>query len=134
MLRSIPDVSSLVDICVQLRKPPTEENKFLHESDRQDIVTMASTYLNTGVKAIVKNVDIEKERRKPTETLEIYKLFQKLQKTWPGKEKDVLVHMKELFALVKGREDRDRITDGEVVKFCALEASKARAAANPGQS
>ena len=52
VLKNIPDVNLLVDISAQLRKPPSEENKFLQESDRQEIVTMAATYLNTALKTI----------------------------------------------------------------------------------
>ena len=52
LLKSIPDVNLLVDISTQLRKPPSEENKFLQESDRQEIITMAATYLNTALKTI----------------------------------------------------------------------------------
>ena len=65
VLRGIPDVATLVDISVQLRKPPSEENKFLHESDRQEIVTVASTFLNTALRTIREKMDIEKERKKP---------------------------------------------------------------------
>ena len=46
------DVNLLVDISTQLRKPPSEENKFLQEPDRQEFVTMAATYLNTALKTI----------------------------------------------------------------------------------
>ena len=52
LFKSIPDVNLLVDISAQLRKPPSEENKFLQESDRQEIITMAATYLNTALKTI----------------------------------------------------------------------------------
>ena len=52
LLKSIPDVNLLVDISTQLRKPPSEENKFLQEPDRQEFVTMAATYLNTVLKTI----------------------------------------------------------------------------------
>ena len=52
LLKSIPDVNLLVDISAQLRKPRSEENKFLQESDRQEFVTMAATYLNTVLKTI----------------------------------------------------------------------------------
>ena len=52
LLKSIPDVNLLVDISTQLRKPPSEENKFLQESDRQEFVTMAATYVNTVLKTI----------------------------------------------------------------------------------
>ena len=52
LLKSIPDVNLLVDISTQLRKPPSEENKFLQESDRQEFVTTAATYLNTALKTI----------------------------------------------------------------------------------
>ena len=132
VLKSIPDVDTLVDISVQLRKPPSEENKFLHESDRKEIVAVASTYLNTALKCIVSRVDVNKERQRPFESLEMYKRYQKLLKVWPGKEKDILVHMKELYAKIRGRlEEKDKITDSEVIKFCAQEASKARALANP---
>ena len=131
VLKSIPDVETLVDISVQLRKPPSEENKFLHESDRKEIVMVASTYLNTALKSIVSRVDINKERQRPHESLEMYKRYQKLLKVWPGKEKDILVHMKELYAKIRGRlDEKDKISDSEVIKFCAQEASKARALAN----
>ena len=131
VLKSIPDVETLVDISVQLRKPPSEENKFLHESDRKEIVMVASTYLNTALKSIVARVDINKERQRPHESLEMYKRYQKLLKVWPGKEKDILVHMKELYAKIRGRlDEKDKISDSEVIKFCAQEASKARALAN----
>ena len=77
-------------------------------------------------------VDVNKERQRPYESLEMYKRYQKLLKVWPGKEKDILVHMKELYAKIRGRlEEKDKITDSEVIKFCAQEASKARAMANP---
>ena len=52
LLKSIPDVNLLVDISTQLRKPPSEENKFLQESDRQEIVIMAATYFNTALQTI----------------------------------------------------------------------------------
>ena len=52
ILKNIPDVNLLVDISAQLRKPPSEENKFLHESIRQEIATMAATYLNTALQTI----------------------------------------------------------------------------------
>ena len=42
----------LVDISTQLRKPPSEENKFLQESDLGENVTMAATYLNIALKTI----------------------------------------------------------------------------------
>jgi hypothetical protein len=41
-------------------------------------VTMANTYLAASLKAIVSRVDLDRERRKPTETLELYKLYQRL--------------------------------------------------------
>ena len=52
LLKSIPDVNLLVDISTQLRKPPSEENKFLQESDLGENVTMAATYLNIALKTI----------------------------------------------------------------------------------
>ena len=107
MLKNIPDVNLMVDISAQLRKPPSEENKFLHESDRKEIVMVASTYLNTALKSIVARVDINKERQRPHESLEMYKRYQKLLKVWPGKEKDILVHMKELYAKIRAASLRD---------------------------
>ena len=52
LIKNIPDVNLLVDISAQLRKPPSEENKFLLKSDLQEIVTMAATYLNTALNTI----------------------------------------------------------------------------------
>ena len=47
LLKNIPNVNLLVDISTQLRKSSSEE-----ESDRQEFVTMAATYLNTVLKTI----------------------------------------------------------------------------------
>ena len=132
VLKNIPDVSLLVDISAQLRKAPSEENKFLSESDRQEIVTMAATYLNAALKSIRDKMDVEKERKKPVETLEIFKLYQKMSKAWPGKEKDIFSHLKEMYAAIKNKtEDKDKITESEVVKFCNSETARLRALANP---
>jgi len=132
VLKNIPDVALLVDISAQLRKAPNEENKFLQESDRQEIVTMAATYLNTALKNIRDKIDVEKERKKPTETLEVFKLYQKMSKAWPGKEKDIFAHLKEMYAAIKNRtEDKDKITEAEVVRFCNSETTRLRALANP---
>ena len=132
VLKSIPDVGLLVDISAQLRKPPSEENKFLQESDRQEIVTMAGTYLNTALKTIRDRMDVDKERKKPLETLEIFKLYQKMSKSHPGKEKEIFSSLKEMYAMIKNRtEDRDKITEAEVIRFCNSETARLRALANP---
>eukprot|EP00092_Neocalanus_flemingeri_P102381 GFUD01130954.1.p1 GENE.GFUD01130954.1~~GFUD01130954.1.p1 ORF type:complete len:1019 (-),score=378.47 GFUD01130954.1:242-3052(-) len=132
VLKGIPDVNTLVEIIVQLRKPPSEENKFLHESDRQEIVTVASTFLNTALRTIREKTDIEKERRKPVETLEVYKLHQKLAKLWPGKEKDIFVHLRDMYAAIKNKEvEKEKITESEVMRFCSTETGRLRALANP---
>ena len=99
--------------------------EFLHESDRKEIVEVASTYLNTALKSIVSRVDVNKERQRPHESLEMYKCYQKILKVSPGKEKDILVHMKELYAKICGRlEEKDEISDSEVIQFCAGNAFK----------
>lgn len=132
VLKSIPDVATLVDISVQLRKQPSAENKFLHESDRQEIVIVANTYLNTALRTIREKMDIEKERKKPVETLEVYKLYQKLGKMWPGKEKDIFVHLRDMYAAIKNKEaDKEKIVESEVLKFCSSETVRLRALANP---
>eukprot|EP00090_Calanus_glacialis_P013101 TRINITY_DN21726_c0_g1_i3.p1 TRINITY_DN21726_c0_g1~~TRINITY_DN21726_c0_g1_i3.p1 ORF type:complete len:2006 (+),score=827.87 TRINITY_DN21726_c0_g1_i3:94-6111(+) len=132
VLKGIPDVATLVDISVQLRKPPSEENKFLHESDRQEIVTVASTFLNTALRTIREKMNIDKERKKPVETLEVYKLYQKLAKMWPGKEKDIFVHLRDMYAVIKNKEaEKEKITESEVLRFCTSETARLRALANP---
>jgi len=142
VLKDIPDVSSLVDISIQLKKAPTEENKYLQENDRQEIVTVAGTYFNTAVRTLVAKIDIDKERKKPTEILELYKLYQRLQKVWPGKdffkpkshetEKELLGQLKDLYVRLKNKEEeKDKISDTEVIRFYTGEVSKARALANP---
>ena len=99
--------------------------EFLHEPDRKEIVVVASTYLNTALKSIVSRVDVNKERQRPHESLEMYKCYQKILKVSPGKEKDILVHMKELYAKILGRlEEKDEISDSEVIQFCAQNAFK----------
>ena len=103
----------------------------MHESDRQEIVTVASTFLNTALRTIREKMDIEKERKKPVETLEVYKLYQKLAKMWPGKEKDIFVHLRDMYAAIKNKEADWKITESEVLKFCASETGRLRALANP---
>ena len=133
VLKGIPDVSTLVEIAMQLRKPPSEDGKFLHEQDRQEILTVAATDLNAALRSISSNLDLDKERKKPTDTLELYKLHQKLTKIWPGKEKDIFPHLKEMYAAIKGKtkEEKEKITEPEVLKFCSSETIRLRALANP---
>ena len=126
VLKSLGDLNTLTDIALQLRKPPTEENKFVHESDRLEVGTMANTYLFNSIKIMVNNVSVEKETLKPTVMLEIFKIYQKIQKQWPGKEKEMLTHLKELYSKIKGRTDKDKITNEEVIKFCNLETGRQR--------
>ena len=77
-------------------------------------------------------MDVDKERKKPQETLEVYKLYQKMSKSHPGKEKEIFVHLKEMYAAIKNRtEEKDKITEAEVTKFCNSETARLRALANP---
>ena len=36
----IPDLATLTDIAIQLKKAPTEENKFVNESDRDASISI----------------------------------------------------------------------------------------------
>ena len=63
-------------------------------------------------------MDVDKERKKPQETLEVYKLYQKMSKSHPGKEKEIFVHLKEMYAVIKNKtEDRDKISEAEVIRW-----------------
>ena len=44
-------------------------------------------------------MNVNKERKKPQETLEVYKLYQKMSKSHPGKEKEIFAHLKEMYAV-----------------------------------
>ena len=44
-------------------------------------------------------MDVNKERKKPQETLDVYKLYQKMSKSHPGKEKEIFAHLKEMYAV-----------------------------------
>ena len=96
VLRSLPDLGSLTDIAIQMRKPPSEENKFVHESDRVEVGTIASTYLFNTIKSRIASDSVDKTSL----LLELHKIYQKLQKQWSGKEKEVLGNMKELYCKV----------------------------------
>ena len=43
-------------------------------------------------------MDVNKERKKPQKMLEVYKLYQKMSKSHPGKEKEIFAHLKEMYA------------------------------------
>ena len=96
VLRSLTDLGSLTDIAIQMRKPPSEENKFVHESDRVEVGTIASTYLFNTIKSRIASDSVDKTSL----LLELHKIYQKLQKQWSGKEKEVLGNMKELYCKV----------------------------------
>jgi len=126
VLRSLPDLNTLTDIALQLRKPPTEENKFVHENDRLEVGTMANTYLINTIKQIVTKAVTETETRRISSLLDIYRVYQKLVKQWPGKDKEVLSFVKELYGKIKGRSEKDKISNDEVFKFCNQEMGKQR--------
>ena len=123
-----------MEIAVQLRKPPSEENKFLHESDRQEVVTQANTYLLGATKNLIKTANLEAERRSPKAILEIHKVYVKLQKLWPGKEKELAPYLKDFYAQVKMREDKDKVTIEEALRFCVAETTRQRLAMNNKQT
>jgi len=129
-LRDTNEINFLMEIAVQLRKPPNEENKFLHESDRQEVVTQANTYLLTATKNVIKSANIESERTKPTVLLDIHKVYIKLQRLWPGKEKELMLSMREFYAQIKDKE-KDKVTIDEVLRFCAGETNRQRIQMNP---
>ena len=58
-------------------------------------------------------MDVDKERKKPKETLEVYKLYQK---SHPGKEKEIFAHLKER----NKTEYRDKISVAEVIRWVKL--------------
>ena len=44
-------------------------------------------------------MDVNKEQKKPQKMLEVYKLYQKMSKSHPGKEKEIFAHLKEMYAV-----------------------------------
>ena len=44
-------------------------------------------------------MDVNKEQKKPQETLEVFKQYQKMPKSHPGKEKEISAHLKEMYAV-----------------------------------
>lgn len=124
VLRALPDLNTLTDIAIQMRKSPSEENKFVHETDRIEMGTMAITYLLNTIKEMVAKVSLEAEMKKPSIILDIFRVYQKLLKLWTGKEKEVLAQLKDLYCKIKGRSDKDKISNEEVIKFCNLEINR----------
>ena len=62
-------------------------------------------------------MDVNKEQKKPQETLEVFKQYQKMPKSHPGKEKEIFTHLKEMYAVIKNKtEDRDKISEAEVIR------------------
>jgi len=129
VLRSIPDLNTLADIAIQMRKAPTEENKFVNECDRVEVGTMSITYLVNIIKGIKSKVDTEAKTL--TGILDIYKVYQKLQKTWPGKDKEVLGYLKEMYGRFKGKGEKEKITNEEVTRFCNTELNKGKPGGRP---
>jgi len=99
----------------------SEENKYLHENDRLEVGTMATTHLMNTIKEAAR-------RPGPTLLLHIYQVYQKLAKQWPGKEKDLLAPMRELYARSRQLTDWEKISSEEVLKFCAQETSRQKTA------
>ena len=66
-------------------------------------MTVDSTFLNTALRTIREKIIIKKERKKPVETPVVYKLYQKLAKIWPGKEKVIFVLLQDMYT-VKNKE------------------------------
>ena len=117
VVRTLPDLTILTDIAIQMRKPPSEENKFVHDSDRIEIKTIASTYLFNTIKARIASADVDKTSL----LLDLQKIYIKLIKQWNGKEKDVMLSMKEIYCKIKGRSETDKISNEEVLRFCTTE-------------
>jgi hypothetical protein len=89
---------------------------------------MATTHLMNTIKEVSRRTTDEAGSQ--ATLLDVHKVYLKLIKQWPGKEKDLLGSMKELYAKMRGRPgtDADKIPAEEVVKFCAQEVAKQKAA------
>ena len=85
---------------------------------------MATTHMMNTVKEMSRRTG----GASSTALLEIYKVQLKLVKQWPGKEKDLLPPMRELYAKTRERTDWDKIPAEEVLKFCAQEVAKQKVA------
>jgi hypothetical protein len=51
---------------------------------------------------------------------------------WPGKEKDIFVNLRDMYAVIKIKEaEKEKITESEVLWFCTTDTARLRALANP---
>jgi hypothetical protein len=107
-----------------------EENKYLHENDRLEVGTMATTHMMNTIKEAAR-----RPNNPPAPLLlDIYKIYQKLAKQWPGKEKDLVGPLRELYARHRRQlapaGDWEKVPPEEILKFCAQELSRQKAALN----
>ena len=76
---------------------------------------MSSTYLINTIKSAVTNADTEAKQL--SAVVDIYKVYQKMQKSWPDQDKVILGHLKKLYGKMKGKGENEKITNEEVTRF-----------------
>jgi hypothetical protein len=110
------DHSILLEISIQLRKPPNSDQKYLYEKQRRAYVKQAYVSL----KRVLRSKANDSIKSKPKEAqlallLEIHQIFVKLRKTWQTKDEAVVALMTDLYKNVCGTASA---TFEEVNTFC----------------
>ncbi|XP_030756514.1 calcineurin-binding protein cabin-1-like isoform X2 [Sitophilus oryzae] len=86
VLRNTNDNRTLMDICMQLRKTPDRDKIYIKESDRDVFSEQALKMSTQSLRSQIKNVENMQNQQIVKLLMDIFRIYQKVQKNMPSKE------------------------------------------------
>ena len=123
LAREMKDQSILLEVALQLRRPPDINQKYLYEKQRKSIAQKSYTLLKNVLKCKV-DEHIKYESSQETRlgfVFELYQTYSKLRRLWQSKDESIASLLVDLFKSMGGNG-----TIEEVVSFCMKVSSMAK--------
>ena len=121
----------LLEVALQLRRPPDVNQKYLYEKQRKSIALKAYNLLKKVLKSkIDEHIKYDSSLETRLEFLfELYQTYSKLRRLWPSKDESVVSLLVDLFKSMGGNG-----TSEEVLNFCIKITSMAKKGMDTPQS
>ena len=127
----LKEQSILLEVAVQLRRPPDVNQKYLYEKQRKNIALKAYSMLKDVLNSKVnEHIRFGSSQESRLEFLfEIYQTYSKLRRLWQGKDDSVAMILATLFKSMGGNGTSD-----EVINFCTKVSSLSKKGTDNPQS
>ena len=131
LAKEMNDQNILLEVALQLRRPPDVNQKYLYEKQRKNIAQKSYSLLNNVLKSRV-DEHIKFDSSLETRLIflfEIYQMYSKLRRLWQNKDESFVSILIDLFKSMGGNGSSE-----EVISFCTKVTSMSKKGADSPQS